>query len=50
MNNEEKKVICQACEKFMPVIHLDTCSESGKLIEVAVTESCPLEKWNVNSV
>lgn len=50
MNEEEHKLICQACEKFMAVIHLDTCTETGKLVEVAVKEECPLGKWNVYPV
>ena len=48
MSEEEKKAICQACENFMPVILLDACSATGKPIVVAVTEACPLEKWNVD--
>lgn len=49
MSEEEKKAICQACEKFMPMVGgLDACTETGKNIMLAVTESCPLEKWNVD--
>jgi hypothetical protein len=48
MNDEEKKVVCQSCDKHIPVIHLDVCSavEPAKLIETLLTEDCPLEKWN----
>ena len=43
---EEIKVIhveCQTCEKFMPVIQLDTCTETNEVITTMAV--CPLGKW-----